>query len=299
MKPSPFEYHRPDSIEEAAGLLADLPEAELMAGNQSLSIVMANRLASPEHIVDLNGVAELEYIDSTSEAVEVGALARHRDIEDSSMLTEEYRVLSEAAGQIAGPTVRNRGTIGGSIGEADPAGNYPCVLVAMGGELELASADGRRTVAAEDYFVAYMLTEIEEEELIASVRFPRDPFPVSRTGMAFLGQKRAAQTWPTLSAAGAIRVDDPEADDPIVEEARLGFANAADVPLRVEDVEANVEGEPLSETTLDAAGELAYDRVSPQPEQHADEVYKRELAAEYTKRTLRTAYDRAIAPSSS
>lgn len=294
MKPSPFEYHRPDSVEEAAGLLADLSDAELMAGNQSLSIVMANRLASPEHIVDLNGVGELEYIDSTRDAVEVGALARHRDIEESSLLVENYRVLSEAAGQIAGPTVRNRGTIGGSVGEADPAGNYPCVLVAMGGELELASVDGRRTVAAEDYFVAYMLTEIEEDELIASVRVPREPFPASRTGMAFLGQKRAAQTWPTLSVAGAVRVDDPDADDPVVEEARLGFANAADVPLRVEDVEAEIEGEPLSEAALDAAGDLAYDRVSPQPEQHADEVYKRELAEEYAKRTFRTAYNRAL-----
>jgi carbon-monoxide dehydrogenase medium subunit len=293
MKPSPFEYHRPDSIEEAAELLADLPEAELMAGNQSLSIVMANRLASPEHIVDLNGVDDLEYIDATADSVELGALARHRDIEASPALTENYRVLSEAAGQIAGPTVRNRGTIGGSIGEADPAGNYPCVLVAMGGELELASADGRRTVDAEDYFVAYMLTDIEEEELIASVRFPREPFPVSRTGMAFLGQKRAAQTWPTLSVASAVRVDDPDAEDPTIEEARLGFANAADVPLRIEDVEAEVEGEPLTEAALDAAGDVAYDGVSPQPEQHADEVYKRELADEYTKRAIRTAYDRA------
>lgn len=295
MKPSPFEYHRPDTIEEAAGLLADLPEAELMAGNQSLSIVMANRLASPEHIVDINGVDDLEYIDSTPETVEIGALARHRDIEESQMLTERYRVLSEAAGQIAGPTVRNRGTIGGSIGEADPAGNYPCALVAMGGELELASADGRRTVGAEDYFVAYMLTKIEEDELIASARFPRDPFPVSRSGMAFLGQKRAAQTWPTLSVAGAVRVADPSATESVVEEARLGFANAADVPLRLEDVEAEVEGEPLTKATLEAAGNLAYDQVSPQPEQHATEVYKRELAEEYAKRTIRTAHDRATA----
>ena len=295
MKPSPFDYHRPDSVEEAASLLEELPEAELMAGNQSLSIVMANRLASPENIIDLNGVEELEYIDSTADAVEVGALARHRDIEQSPALTQEYRVLSEAAGQIAGPTVRNRGTIGGSIGEADPAGNYPCVLVAMGGELELTSADGTRTVPADEYFIAYMMTEIEEAELITSVRFPREPFPVPRTGMAFLGQKQAAQTWPTLSVAGAVRVDDPAADDPVIEEARLGFANAADVPLRTEAVEAAIEGEPISEAALDEAGDIAYDEVRPQAEMHADEVYKRELAEEYTKRAFRTAYDRATA----
>jgi carbon-monoxide dehydrogenase medium subunit len=111
--------------------------------------------------------------------------------------------------------------------------------------------------------------------------------------MTFLGQKQAAQTWPTLSIACAVRVDDPATDDPIVEEARIGFANAADVPLRVEDVEAEAEDEPLSDGVLETAGETAYDRVRPQPELHADETYKRELAREYTKRALSKAYERA------
>lgn len=295
MKPSPFEYHRPETVEDAVRLLADLSDAELMAGNQSLGIVMANRLATPDHIVDVNAVDELSYIDAGTDTVEVGSLARHRDIETSSVLKQNYTVLSEAAGQIAGPTVRNRGTLGGSIGEADPAGNYPCVLIAMGGEVELASTEGRRTVDAGDYFLAYMMTEMEEGELITAARFPRDPFPASRTGMAFLGQKQAAQTWPTLSVAGAVRVDAPDAADPVVEEARIGLANAADVPLRVEAIEAAVEGEPLTDATLSDAGSVAYDRVRPQSEMHADETYKRELAREYTKRTLRTAYDRAVA----
>jgi len=295
MKPSPFEYHRPETVDEAVTLLDELPAAELMAGNQSLSIVMSNRLANPEHVVDINAVEELQYVDSTDDAIEVGALTRHRDIEASPLLSEEYPVLSESAAQIAGPVVRNRGTIGGSIGEADPAGNYPCVLVAMDGELELASTDGRRTVDAEDYFVAYMMTDIEEDELITAARFPRDPFPVARSGMTFQGQKRAAQTWPTLSVACAVRVDDPEADEAVVETARIGLANAADVPLRVADVESVVEGESLDDGVLDAAGEMAFDRVSPQDELHADETYKRELAREYTKRALEAAYGRATA----
>jgi len=294
MKPSPFQYHRPDTVEEAVALLDELPEAELMAGNQSLSIVMSNRLATPDHIVDINGLDELAYIDANDDMIEVGALTRHRDIESSSVLTETYPVLSESAGQIAGPTVRNRGTIGGSIGEADPAGNYPCVLAAMGGELELASKEGRRTVDAAEYFIAYMMTAIEEDELITTARFPRDPFPVRRSGMTFLGQKRAAQTWPTLSIACAVRVDDPQVADPVVEEARIGLANAADIPLRVEDAESEVEGEPLSEGTLEAASEVCYDRVTPQDEMHADETYKRELSRTYTRRGLEKAYNRAL-----
>ncbi|MEF8783355.1 MAG: xanthine dehydrogenase family protein subunit M [Haloarculaceae archaeon] len=295
MKPSPFEYHRPATLEETLELLADLPDAELLAGNQSLGIIMSNRLANPDHLVDINGIDELNYVDTDGETVEVGAMVRHRDIEQSEALGETMPLLSAAAEQIAGPVVRNRGTIGGSIGEADPAGNYPCAVVALGGQIELASADGSRSVPAEDYFIAYMFTDLGEEELITGVTIPREPFPPARTGMAFLGVKEAAQTWPTISVAGVARVDDSAAAEPVVEEARLAFANAADVPLRVEAAEREIEDEPLSEAALDRAGEIAYDGVDPQGEMHADETYKRELAAEYTKRALRTAHEGALA----
>jgi len=295
VKPAPFEYHRPTSLEETVDLLADLPDAEVMAGNQSLSILMANRLATPDHVVDINDVPELSYIEADDDAVEVGAMARHREIERSETLADAMPVLPAAARQIAGPVVRNRGTIGGSIGEADPAGNYPCVLVALEGDVRVASREGERTTPARDFFLAYMMTDLGESELITGVTVPRDPFPLERTGMAFLGVKRAAQTWPTLSAAGVVRVEDPTVDAPTVEEARIGLANAADVPLRVEDAEAKLEGEPLTEAALGAAGELAYEAVDPQEEMHADETYKRELAREYTKRAFQEAHGNALA----
>jgi carbon-monoxide dehydrogenase medium subunit len=294
MKPSPFEYHRPDSLEEALGLLGERPDAEPLAGNQSLSIIMSNRLANPDHLVDLNHVEELQYVDTGGDAVEIGAMVRHRDIERSDRLAETMPLFPAAAEQIAGPVVRNRGTIGGSIGEADPAGNYPCAVLALDGNVELASVEGSRTVAAEDYFLAYMFTEREEDELITGVSVPRDPFPPARTGMAFMGVKEAAQTWPTISVAGVVRVDDPAAADPVVEEARLAFANAADVPLRVEAAESEIEGEPLSGPALDRAGEIAHDGVDPQGEMHADERYKRELAGEYTARAFRAAHEEAL-----
>jgi carbon-monoxide dehydrogenase medium subunit len=294
MKPSPFEYHRPATLGETLELLADLPDAEPLAGNQSLSILMSSRLATPDHLVDINGLDELQYVDTDGETVEVGAMVRHRDIEQSEALAEAVPLLPAAAEQIAGPVVRNRGTIGGSIGEADPAGNYPCAVAALGGEIELASTDGSRSVPAEDYFIAYMFTDLEEEELITGVTIPREPFPPARTGMAFLGVKEAAQTWPTISVAGVVRVDDPTGADPVVEDARLAFANAAEVPLRVETAEREVEGEPLSDAALDRAGEIAYDGVDPQGEAHAEETYKRELAAEYTKRALRRAHEGAV-----
>jgi carbon-monoxide dehydrogenase medium subunit len=210
-----------------------------MTGNQSLSIVMSNRLANPEHGIDLNGITEPDYIEADDEHVEVGAMARHRDIETSSVLAEELPVLPASAEQISGPVVHNRGTLGRSVGEANPAGNYPCVLVAMDGALELSSVDGTRTVDAADCFVVYM-----------------------KTGR---------------------------------EEVRVGYANAADVPLRIEAVEAEIEGEPLSEESLKAAGDLAYDEVRPRGEIHADETHKRELARDFTGRVFRQSHDHAIA----
>jgi carbon-monoxide dehydrogenase medium subunit len=293
MKPAPFEYHRPTTVAEATDLLAEHADAELMAGNQSLGIVMANRLATPDHIVDLNAVEELAFVEEREESVAIGAMTRHRTVERSDLLAETLPMLPEAAEQIAGPSVRNRGTLGGSIGEADPAGNYPAALVALDATLEIVSADEEREVPVSDYFIAYMFTDLAEDELIAAARVPTDPFPPERTGMAFLELKPAAQTWPTVSAATAVRVDDPDADEPVVEEARLALANAADVPLRVEDAEAAVEGESLSEDALEAVAEAATAAADPEDEMHADSEFKVEVAGEYARRSLAASYDRA------
>lgn len=293
MKPAPFEYHRPTTVAEAAALLAEHDDAELMAGNQSLGIVMANRLATPDHVVDLNSIEELDYVEEREDAVAIGAMTRHRTIERSDLLAETLPMLSESAEQIAGPSVRNRGTLGGSVGEADPAGNYPAALVALDATLDLVSADEERTVPVSQYFIAYMFTDLGEDELIRGVEVPTGPFPPERTGMAFLELKPTAQTWPTVSAASAVRVDDPDAAEPVVEEARLALANAADVPLRVEVAEEAIEGESLSEGALEAVTEAATEAADPGDEMHADSEFKVEVAGEYARRSLAKSYERA------
>jgi carbon-monoxide dehydrogenase medium subunit len=138
-----------------------------------------------------------------------------------------------------------------------------------------------------------MFTDLRENELIESVSIPRAPYPPERTGMAFLELKRAAQTWPTLSAAAAVRVADPGADEPAVEAARLGLANVADVPLRVREAEAAVEDTSLPADALDEAAAAATAATDPAEEMHADRAFKAEVAGEYARRALRTAYDRA------
>lgn len=292
MKPEPFEYNQPSTVEETIRLLDELPEAELLAGNQSLGIIMANRLAGPDNLIDLGEVDELDFVEVDDDDVEVGAMATHATIEHSAELKERVPILPEAAEQIAGPSVRNLGTMGGSVVEADPAGNYPAVLVAFDASLNLTSVDGDRTVSARDFYIAYMFTDRRENELLRSVRIPLAEFPIDRTGMAFLEQKRTAQTFPTVSAASVVRVDDPDADEPVIEEARVALGNASDIPLRIEDAEAAVEGEPLSERTLDEAAAAAVEAADPTEEMHTDTEFKAELAGEYTRRSLETSYDR-------
>jgi carbon-monoxide dehydrogenase medium subunit len=294
MKPAQFEYHRPETVAETLELLDSHPhDGELMAGNQSLGIMLANRLATPDHVIDINGVEELGGIRVDGDEVEVGAMARHRDLERSEALARRCPMLPEAAEQIAGPSVRNRGTFGGSIGEADPAGNYPCVLAALGGELHLQSVEGQRTVPTEEYFLGFMFTDRRENELITGASLDLEAFPVERSGMAFVELKRAAQTWPTVSAAAAVRVDDPNSAVPEVEVARLALANAADVPLRVREAERAVEGTPMGDDALTDAVDAMAESVDPDGEVHADEEYKREVAAEYGRRGLETAFERA------
>ena len=295
MKPATFEYHRPSSIEEAATLLDDLGhDAELLAGNQSLGIVMANRLATPDHLVDLNRVDELSGYTIQDGTVEVGAMTTHRELEFADDLRDILPILPDAAEQIAGPSVRNRGTVGGSVAEADPAGNYPTAFVALDADLHLTSADDERTVPAREFFVAYMFTDLGPNELVTGVTVDRKPFPPERTGMAFAELKRAAQTFPTVSAGTAVRVDNPDVDNPTVEEARVALANVADVPLHVPDAEAAVEGTSLNNAALDDAASAATDAADPSPEMHADEEWKDELAGKYARRSLQTAYKRAI-----
>jgi carbon-monoxide dehydrogenase medium subunit len=295
MKPAPFSYHDPASVSDVTDLLAEHGhDAELLAGNQSLGIIMSNRLATPDHLIDLNGVEGLAYVDVDNE-IDIGAMTRHRDIERSDVLREVLPILPEAAEQIAGPSVRNRGTLGGSLGEADPAGNYPAALVALDGTLHISSIDEERSIAARDYFIAYMFTDLAEDELITNITVPRDPFPSERTGMAFEELKRAAQTFPTVSAATSIRVDDPGVDAPVIEDARIALANVDDIPLHVPDAEAAIEGTALNENALDEAAAAAQETADPKAkaEMHADPEWKEELAAEYTRRSFKTAYQRA------
>ncbi len=293
MKPAPFTHHRPESIDSAVSLLETHDSSTPLAGNQSLGIVMAQRIETPDHLIDLNSIDDLAFIETTDTMVTIGAMTRHRTIERSEQLAQCLPMLPDAGGKIAGPSVRNRGTIGGSLGNADPGGNFPTALTALEGVITLRSTEGTRDIDVGEFFVDDGVTVCRSDELIESISVPRDPFPVARTGMAFVRLKRAAQKWPIVSAATSVRVKNPEADSPVIESARIALANTNPVPLRVPEAEQAIEGGSLSDNDLKTAADAVIDATNPTDELHADPAYRREVAGEYTRRSLEQSYARA------
>lgn len=293
MKPAPFTHHRPDSIDEAVSLLNRYDQAKPLAGNQSLGIAMARRLETPDHLIDLNGIDELAFIETTPTTVKIGAMTRHRTIERSDRLAQCLPMLPDAGGKIAGPSVRNQGTIGGSIANADPAGNFPTALTALGGTIILRSNEGTRDVDAEEFFLDEGETACETSEIIQSISVPREPFSIDQTGMAFVRLKRAAQKWPIVSAATAIRVDNPDAEKPTIEEARIALANAGPTPIRVSTAESLLEGTRLTTAQTKEVVDVVSDTTDPIEEMHADSTYRTEVAGEYVRRSLEQSYARA------
>ncbi|MEZ5100128.1 MAG: xanthine dehydrogenase family protein subunit M [Thermoleophilia bacterium] len=184
MKPPPFDYHRPESLEEALRLRAELgPDASVLAGGQSLVPMLNMRLARPAALIDLNRVPGLAGIRVEGGAVRVGAMTRHRALERSDEAHAACPLLREALGLVAHAIVRNRGTIGGSIAHADPAAELPSVLTVLGGHVVATSVRGQRTVAASDLFEFHFTTSLEPDELVTEVVFP---LPPSGAGTAFL-----------------------------------------------------------------------------------------------------------------
>ena len=176
MKPAPFEYEAPSSVEEALRLLADPAiETSLLAGGQSLVPALNMRLARPERLVDLGRIEGLDAIRDENGALCIGAMATKRSIERSALVAQKQPLLHEATGHIAHPQIRNRGTLGGSMAHADPAAEYPAVAVALDAEFRVIGPSGERRIAAADFFVTYLTTALAEDEILLEVTFPERP----------------------------------------------------------------------------------------------------------------------------
>jgi carbon-monoxide dehydrogenase medium subunit len=286
VKPSPFDYNAPESLEEALSVLARVGgDGKVLAGGQSLLPILNMRLAAPAHIVDINRVAELAYVRVEPDAVHVGALARHADVERDEAAHGALPLLRQALQLVAHPVIRNRGTTVGSLAHADPSGEMTAVLALTGGSVTAARQGATREIAAADFFAGPLESSLEPGELAVSARFPRFP---GRTGTAFVEVARRHGDYAVCGLAAAVTLDASGA----VESARAAYISMAPTPLVLDLTEA-VTGRTPAAADWSAAGEVAGGQVEPEADIHASADYRRHLARVLTARALAEAAGRA------
>lgn len=286
MKPALFEYSAPTSVREAVALLAADPGAMVLAGGQSLVPAMNLRLASPSRLVDIQHVAGLHGISVEGDKIVVKAMTRHRELELSDVAFKANPVIRAAMAHVAHIPIRNRGTVVGSLCHADAAAEMPMVLVLTGGSVVAEGPDGRRTIAAEDFFQFHMTTSREPGELIVEAHFPVLP---AGAGAAFDEFTRRHGDY-AIAAIGAIVGFGP---DGRAKDVRVATCGIGSKPMRLREAEAVLEGSEVTAQDLAAAGEAAKAAVTAPDDMHATTSYRRRVVATLVRRVVETAAKRA------
>ena len=288
---APFQLHRPPSIAEAVRLLSQCvqngEDAKLLAGGQSLIPSMNLGLVAPAHIISLNHVAGLNSIRRDGDTLAIGAGVTHYALAESEVLQTHCPILAEAAASIGDVQVRNRGTLGGSIGHFDPAADYPPVLVLLDAACQIVSPSGERTVAAQDVFVDYMTTSLSADEVLTEIRVPTLP---SDTGTAYVKFTRVEGGFAIVGVGACLRLN----PDKTCRSIRVGMCGAAPVPVRLTAIEDTLTGKVVDDAFVDVVATAAYESAhDPVAELHAAADYKREMVRVFTRRAVKTALERA------
>ena len=286
MLPAPFEYHAPKTMDEALSLLDELGEdAKVLAGGQSLIPLLKLRFASPAHLVDINKIKDLDYLDERDGTLRIGPLFRHKSAERSNLLSSRYHVMADAAPQIADPIIRNRGTIAGSVAHADPSGDWGSVLLALGADLVLRSKSGSRTVKARDFFSGPFSTALQPNEILSEIRIPAAR---SQTGGSYLKLERKVGDFATVAVAVHLQMDDGK-----VGSAGIGLTAVGPQNIKAERAEGALKGARLDEATIKQAAALAAEAAEPKADHRGSVEYKRNIVRVFTERGLKRAYERA------
>lgn len=288
MKPAPFEYHVPGSIEEALTLLRDFgDEAKLLAGGQSLVPAMNFRVVQPSVLIDLNRIAELDYVREDGDVLRVGAMARERTLEFDPRLRKRSPLLHEAMPHVAHPQIRNRGTLGGSLANADPAAELPVIMLTLGARLKARSKDGERWVEAKNFFSGMFTTDLGSGEMLIEIELPAHP---SNTGWSFLEVAPRAGDYALMGVAALVTLGRAGK----CSAAKLVFLNAGDGPVDATAAAGLLEGEQLTDTLFEAVAAQASEKeINPFGNVHASPDFQRHLAKVLTKRALQQAVQRA------
>ncbi|WP_134670729.1 FAD binding domain-containing protein [Halorussus marinus] len=286
MKSAPFEHYEPTTTNEATSLLESLDDPTILAGGQSLVPMLRFRLANPDVVVDINGIDSLDYLREEDGYLKLGALARHADVEDSDLIDERYGSFADTAPLVADPQIRNRGTVAGSVAQADPKGDWGSVLLAHEGEIVAEGPDGERVIPADEFFLLPYDTTLGEDELITEVRVPT---PEPREGSAYHKLKRKTGDY-AMAGVGARLVLD---DDGRIETAGIGMTAVDITNARATDAEQHLEGERPSADLFETAGELAAEASNPESDEHGGADYKERMVDVLAQRALGDAAERA------
>jgi aerobic carbon-monoxide dehydrogenase medium subunit len=284
--PAPFEYERASSVQSAiASLQREGPEARIIAGGHSLLPMMKLRLANPQYLIDINDLQELSYIREDGGELRIGALTRHVDLLKSELLAERFPVFGDAEEVIADPVVRNRGTIGGSLCQADAAEDLSSVCVALKGRAVLRGPEGERVVGLDEFHVGPYMTVMGPDEMLTEVRLPLR----RGAGSAHEKVERRAGDWAVAAASAAVWMDGDTITD-----AGVALSAVGPTTIHVSRAEELLRGKLPAEELFGQAGEIASEDCSPLPDGRGPVDYKRHLAGVLTKRALRRAAARAL-----
>jgi carbon-monoxide dehydrogenase medium subunit len=287
MKLPPFEYEAPTTVAEAIDLLAEhLDEASVLAGGQSLIPLLALRLARPEMLVDINGIAELSGVSATDGGVAIGAMTREYVAEESKVIADTVPLLAAALPLIGHEAIRSRGTIGGSLAHADAAAELPAVARALDAEFVVRGPSGERVIPAAQWFEGYLTTSRRPDELLVEVRFPTAG---RGTGVSFQEVARRHGDFAIVGLAVSLVLSGG-----VISDARLAFAGVSDVPVRAAAAEDLLAGERPSAELFDEAARLATGDIDPPADLHGSSDYRKTVAATIVRRGLRAAAGNAL-----
>jgi carbon-monoxide dehydrogenase medium subunit len=276
--PAQFDYMAPATLEEALNALSQHgDDAKVIAGGQSLLPVLRMRLNAPEMVIDLGKIQELRGIRDDGDAIVIGAMTPHAVVGSDPLVAEHAALISKAVEHLADAQIRHRGTFGGALAHADPAGDLGAPVLALGAEFVIAGPGGVHTVSADDFFVDLFETAIGEDELLTEVRIPK------HTGWGAHYEKfvRVAHQWPIVAVAAAVRTEGGT-----IAEARVGLTNMGSTPLRARVVEEALAGQPATADAVRAAAERAAEGTNPPSDLNGDADYRRHLAGVLTRRAV-------------
>ncbi|HXX37690.1 MAG TPA: xanthine dehydrogenase family protein subunit M [bacterium] len=287
MKPAAFEYHAPDTVEDAVALLeAHGDQAKILAGGQSLVPLMNMRLARPAVIIDINRIHALDYLTPDGDVLRIGALCRQRCVERSAVVEARCPLLSAAIRLIGHVQIRNRGTVVGSLAHADPAAEATAVFAVLGGTITAVGPDGTRTIPADEYFVSYLTTSLDPRELITEARFPVLP-PGAGWSWREIARRHGDFA---LTGVGVVLT----ARAGTVKNARIGLTGVGPTPARAARAERVLVGRAPSGALWDEAAEAVRAEIDPDDDIHASAEYRRHVAGVLARRALAEAYARTM-----